>query len=81
MEKQILLDQLKDRIERALSLIIFYYPQIETKQIEKQSALDLLQLIEGIKCLLQVVIDIQYNDNIDAYKEEIYNIAKGEFNE
>lgn len=81
MEKQILLDQLNDRIKKALSLIILYYPQIRDKELEQQQSEDILKLVDGLRCLLKVVIDVQYNDNIAAYKDDIYNIAKGEFNE
>lgn len=80
MEKQILLDQLDDRIKRALSLILLLYPKLLNKELEQQEAVGLLEIIDGLKCFVTVINDIQYNDNIQKYKNEIYGIAR-EYNE
>lgn len=80
MEKQILLDQLDDRIKRALSLILLLYPKLLSKELEQQEAVGLLEIIDGLKCFVTVINDIQYNDNIQKYKNEIYGIAR-EYNE
>ena len=80
MEKQILLDQLDDRIKRALSLILLLYPKLLNKELEQQEAIGLLEIIDGLKCFVTVINDIQYNDNIQKYKNEIYGIAR-EYNE
>lgn len=76
MEKQILLDQLDDRIKRALSLILLLYPKLLNKELEQQEAVGLLEIIDGLKCFVTVINDIQYNDNIQKYKNEIYGIAR-----
>jgi hypothetical protein len=68
MEKQILLDQLDDRIKRALSLILLLYPKLLNKELEQQEAAGLLEIIDGLKCFITVINDIQYNDNIQKYK-------------
>jgi hypothetical protein len=81
MEKQILLDQLDDRIKRALALFISIYPKLRDGKAEIEEARGLLEITDGIKCFVNTIYDIQYNNNIHKYKNEIYGIAKGEFNE
>jgi hypothetical protein len=76
MEKQILLDQLDDRIKRALSLIIMLYPKLLVKELEIEEANGLLEIVQGLQCFITVVNDIQYNDNIQKYKNDIYGIAR-----
>lgn len=76
MEKQILLDQLDDRIKRALSLIIMLYPKLLVKELEIEEANGLLEIVQGLQCFITVVNDIQYNDNIQKHKNDIYGIAR-----
>lgn len=76
MEKQILLDQINDRVKRALSLIVMLYPQLLDKSLEQEEAKGLLEIVEGLKCFINVIHDIQYNDNIQKYKDDIYGIAR-----
>ena len=80
MENKIILDQLDDRIKRALAMIIEFYPQLKEGTLEPSLAKSLLEIIDGLKCFFNVIYDIQYNNNIHKYKNDIYGIAKGEFN-
>lgn len=76
MEKQILLDQLDDRVKRALALIIAIYPRVlDGEDMEEEELKGILDIIDGLKVMVSTVIDVQYNDNIDHYKDSIYEIA------
>lgn len=78
IEKQILLEQLNDRIQEALGLITLMYPGILKGDLRKEDALDCIQLIESMKFMLGVVIDIQYNNNAGNYIDDMYGIARRE---
>lgn len=81
MEKRILLDQLSDRIVRALNLLTELYPRLREGTLATEETHEVLDLICGLKALTEAVIDIQYNDNIHKYKDKIYNIARKSDNE
>ena len=78
MQKRILLDQLDDRIKRALSLIVLLYPKLKDKELDVEEVKGLLDIVDGLQCFLKVIVDIQYNENISAYEHDIYNIARNE---
>lgn len=81
MEKQILLDQLNDRIKRALALIVYLYPKLKDHELEEEEVNGILEITDGLKCLLNVYVDVEYNNNIESYKDNIYGIAYKEFME
>ena len=76
MEKQILLEQLNDRIQRGLGLITLLYPAILKHSVDEKEDKNIIYLLESVKCLMKVVIDVEYYGNIDSYRDEIYKIAK-----
>lgn len=78
MRKQILLDQLDDRIKRSISLVIHLYPLLKTGELEEEQVKGLVEILDGLKCFFKVIYDIQYNGNIDKYEQDMYNIARGE---
>ena len=81
MEKQILIDQIDDRIKRGLALVISMYPKIRDGEAEPEEYNGILEIIDSIKFFVKVIYDVQYNNNISKYKDEIYGIARREFNE
>ena len=81
IEKQILIDQIDDRIKRALALIISMYPKIRDGEAEQEEYDGILEILESMSFFIKVIYDIQYNNNIEKYKDEIYGIARGEFDE
>jgi hypothetical protein len=81
IEKQILIDQIDDRIKRALALIISMYPKIRDGEAEQEEYNGILEILESMSFFIKVIYDIQYNNNIEKYKDEIYGIARGEFDE
>ena len=76
--RRILLDQLDDRIKRALSLIVLLYPKLKEKELEPEEVKGLLDIVEGLQCFLKVIVDIQYNENISAYEQDVDGIARDE---
>lgn len=76
MEKKILLEQLDHRIQKALSLIVYLYPRMKAHGLELEEVRGLIQIVDGLKCLVSAVADIEYNDNIEHYRDVIYEIAK-----
>lgn len=81
LSKQILIEQLDDRIKRALAIIIQFYPELKSGDLDEIQAAGLVELADSIKFLIGVVYDVNYNDNIDKYKDDILNIARREFDE
>lgn len=81
MIKQILLDQIDDRVKRALALIIFLYPKLLNKELEPEEMIGLFEITDSLNYLMKVIYDVQYNNNIDKYKDDVFNIAKGIGNE
>lgn len=81
IEKQILIDQIDDRIKRALALIIDMYPRIRDGEAEQEECNGILEILESMSFFIKVIYDIQYNNNIEKYKNEMYGIARGEFDE
>lgn len=76
MEKRILLDQLNNRVERAMTIIQKLYPLLIKHELSKDDAKTVLYLIQSVKCLIEVIIDVEYNNNIDNYRDEIFRIAR-----
>ena len=76
LEKTILLNQLDDRVKKALAIIIAMYPRLLDKTIEQEEVKGILDLIDGLHCIMTTIADIQYNDNIDKYSDIIYSLAR-----
>lgn len=81
LQKQILLDQLDDRIKRAMAMVINFYPGLRDGTLDETQANGLIDIVEGIRFFLSVIYDVNYNNNIENYTEDILNIARSEFNE
>lgn len=81
LQKQILLDQLDDRIKRALAMVVQFYPELRDGTLDEIQANGLIDIAEGIRFFLHVIYDVNYNGNIQNYTEDILNIARNEFNE
>ena len=82
MEKQILLDQLDNRVKQALAVLISMYPGLLDGSLEDEEVNGMLEITDGLKACFHTIADIQYNNNIEEYRDLIYNIAyKGVDNE
>ena len=75
LEKQILLEQIDDRIKKGLAMVIDYYPELYAGTLEEELAKGVLDILDGLKALITAVADIQYNNNIEHYKDVIYDVA------
>lgn len=53
------------------------YPSLKEATLEAEEVKGLIDLIDGLKCIIQVIADIQYNDNMDNYKDIMYSLARG----
>ena len=53
--------------------------EIVCKDIQYKEGI--LEILESMSFFIKVIYDIQYNNNIEKYKDEIYGIARGEFDE
>lgn len=77
MEKRILIDQLNDRITRALAIILKQYPRLKDNELSDEEAKGLITLADSLRYLMSVIYDVVYNDNLEKYKGEIFKIARG----
>lgn len=78
MEKEILLDQLDDRVKKGLALITVLYPRLLSGELEKEETSSLISILDGLKCFFKVITDVQYNGAIAKYRDDILNIAPKE---
>jgi len=79
MEKLILLEQLDDRIKKALAIIVTLYPKVYAKELEEEDVTCLLSVIDSLKSVVGAVADIQYNDGFEKYAGMAYANARKEY--
>lgn len=75
MEKQILLDQLDDKVKKAFAILLSLYPRLLDGDLETEEVYGILEVTEGLRCCFSTIADIQYNNNIESYKDLIYKIG------
>lgn len=76
MERTILLEQLHDRIKTALALLLEFYPKMYEGELETELVPCVVEISESLTHIIKAVADIQYNNNIEGYRDIMYEIAK-----
>lgn len=78
IEKQILLEQLNDRVVKAIALIVDAYPRLYAGELEEELIKGTIDLADSLRYIMSAIADIKYNNNIEQYKDVIYQISHKE---
>ena len=77
MEKQILLDQIDSTLIKAIDYLkMENYITFRDGVVDRETATYWKNMVHEFSCLVNIMYDIQYNNNIEHYKDEIYAIAR-----
>lgn len=77
MEKKILIDQINSTLIKAFDYLkLEDYENFRDGVIDKETATFWKYMVQEFAWLVDTIYDIQYNNNIEQYKDEIYAIAR-----
>ena len=80
MERQILLEQMDDRVRKGLAVVIELYGRLINEGITEEEMVGLLDTTYGLSVIFKAIHDIN-NGNFNDYKDLVYTLAKGVENE
>lgn len=78
IEKQILLEQLKDRVKRGLAVFIYLFNQLEDNTLTPTEEKGIIDVIKGLQVIVNAMIDIQKGNSLDEYEDLVYSLANQE---
>ena len=76
IEKQILTEQMDSTIQRAMGFLNELYPTFKNGEMESEQAALFAYMCQNLAEVVAVYWDVEYNGNIEDYKNDIYDIAR-----
>lgn len=75
MQKQILIEQIDDRVRKGLAVVIELYSKLMNNEITDEECEGLIESTQGLAVIIKALVDIYYN-GIENYKDLVFKLAK-----